>query len=101
MALRQTALQAAGERVPSADSVHAVMNEIDGLFQPCGHTFVESGGGGGVFAAARAPCADFVGGAVGDAVAVELLEPVSLTGAAVLSYTFAESFGHWECFSWR
>ena len=44
---------------------------------------VESGGGGGVCAAEGAPLAGLVGGAVGNAVAFELLETFSVAGRAV------------------
>ena len=64
------------------------------FFQSRGDAFVESGGGGGVCAAEGAPLAGLVGGAVGNAVTVELLETLSVAGGAVAFDTVTECLRH-------
>ena len=74
--------------------VHAVLQHIHHVFQSRGDAFVESGGGGGVCAAESAPLAGLVGGAVGNAVTVELLETFSVAGRAVAFDTFTGCLRH-------
>ena len=54
-----------------------------------GYAFVGAGGGRRGLAAARAPLPCFVGGGVGDTVAVELVEAVAAAGGPVSLEAFA------------
>ena len=97
---RHIALKAAGESVLSRT---AVIPSVSALMTPCSRSgmrlsALEAVAGVAEVAEALPPPARrsrvLVGGAVGDAVAVELLETLSLAGGAILFCTFAGGFCH-------
>ena len=56
--------EAGGAERAVHDLFDAIVEDIMHFLEPFGYIFAEADGGGGVFAAAGAPCAGLVGGAV-------------------------------------
>lgn len=83
-----------GVEISRAHIEEALFERFDGPPQSFGYAFVGPGGGGGVLAAARAPCACFVGGGVGDAVAVEVGQAISPARGSIFFDAFARCLGH-------